>query len=101
MEGNVIISQLSTGDLLAQFRAIVEEVVDKRLQAMAAEKWLSIQEACALLDITRPTLDNYVNAGHLRKHRLGNTIRLKNSEVMYALNKIKPYYKWRGKVKQG
>jgi len=59
------------------------------------EKYLTANEACSMLNITRKTLDRYVERGLLHKYRRGlRSVMFKQSELNQLaehLSEIRPY----------
>lgn len=44
-------------------------------------EWLSVQQACRRLKVTRRALLRLIDAGHLPAYRIGRRIRLRTSDV--------------------
>lgn len=52
------------------------------------KEWLSTQEACKELGISRVTLDKYVREGRIKMVKWGNS---QNSKCEYSLKSIEEY----------
>lgn len=51
--------------------ALKKYEIDELEQNLSIERPLTIKEACAMLQVTRPTLYKYVKSGQIRATRLG------------------------------
>lgn len=51
---------------------------------------LTRKEVAKMLDISLPTLHNWVKNGTIQAYRIGNKVRFKKSEVLQALQSINP-----------
>ena len=87
MEKQIILSQIPLDQLLAEFKNMVEEAVNKIQPKPIEEKLISISIVCKLFDppISKPTLNNWVKDGKLKSYRIGNRIFYKHSEVMESM----------------
>ena len=51
--------------------ALKKYEIDEPAQNLSIERPLTIKEACAMLQVTRPTLYKYIKSGQIRATRLG------------------------------
>jgi|GEM_PF-1432588 len=78
--------------ILDRFRSIVREEIQKaKADENSEEKLLTAKETALLLKVSQPTLNAWDHAGKLAKHRIGNRVYFKYSEVMNALQTMKKY----------
>ncbi|MCB9231274.1 MAG: helix-turn-helix domain-containing protein [Bacteroidia bacterium] len=68
------------------------ERIENRLLSVTnqdQEEFLTTEETCALLKISKPTLHRRKMKGEIQFHRIGGMIRFKRSEVMEAATRAK------------
>ena len=78
---NVIISTKQYQEMINKITAL-EKKIDRLLRGNAQqEKWLTIDETCQILKISRRTLQNYRDKNLLPFSQVGNKIYFKASDV--------------------
>lgn len=55
------------------------------------EKYLTRQETAQILQVTLPTLSDWVNRGKIRAYRINTRIRFKKSDIENALQEVVKY----------
>ena len=92
MQPTIFMQGASLDFLLEALRGIVREEIQKaKAEDKGEEQLLTPKETAALLKVTQPTLNAWDKSGKLVKHRIGNRVYFKYSEVMNALQTLKKY----------
>lgn len=90
---NLVFTSIPHEDLLKEFRQIIEEVVNAKLQNDIGEKLISPKEACRIFQpaISRVTIDAWTKAGHLKRYDLAGRVFYRYSEVIESAKTLKRY----------
>ncbi len=75
---------------LGQFEAIKQRLneIEKHVKPNEATVLLTRNEVAKMLEISLPTLHNWVKTGILTAYRIGNKVRFKQDEVLNSLQSI-------------
>ena len=78
---------------LDDFRELLSDVVNEGLNQMerdSPEQLLTINETCSRLNISKPTLNKYSDNGILTRHKIGERVYYRWSDILSAMKKIEP-----------
>lgn len=66
------------------------QIEEAKAQAaeLSKEEILTGDQVCLMLNITKPTLTDYVKRGLIPAYRIGSRVRYKESEILEALKRI-------------
>jgi hypothetical protein len=76
---------------LDEFRALLSDVVKehlKQLNKAPSEELLTINEVASRLKISKPSLHKYSDMGILTRHKIGERVYYRWSEILAAAKKI-------------
>lgn len=88
MEHSIILSQIDPAELKDLIRATVTEVLEKQTPAPTETRYRTTIETCALLHITKPTLNEYVKKGLIQGKRFGRRILYSEQDIQDAVKDI-------------
>jgi len=61
------------------------------IEEQEVSEYVDVREACAILGVSRATLDNYARAGRLTRYELGAPLRVRyKRSQLEVLRRIKP-----------
>lgn len=83
---------IKIGDLMEANKQLVEDVrssLEKQIRDENEEKYLSSDDVCEMLDVSKPTLWRWEKMEYLILLRVGGKVRYKLSEVKQILNNKK------------
>ena len=83
---------IKVGDLMEANKQLVENVrisLEKQIRDEHEEKYLSSDDVCKMLNISKPTLWRWEKLDYLIPIRVGGKVRYKSSEVKQILNTSK------------
>lgn len=87
MEGQIFLQGITLEQLAEALKPLVQP--NAPVQPTSTEDDLITRyEVCELLNISLTTLNNYANAGKLKKHSIGNRVLYKRSEILAAVKPI-------------
>ncbi|CAA0159645.1 conserved hypothetical protein [Tenacibaculum maritimum] len=87
------IQELDANELLKQFQDLHAELLaikENISNSKKADILLTRKQTAEILQISLVTLWNWTKGNTLTAHRIGNQVRYKKSEVLNALQEIKP-----------
>ena len=93
MTEQVMFLPISLDDFQNILQKVVKTEIKNQQHEELQEKLLSPEQTRKLFDpeISRGTLHNWVEAGHLKKYHIGGRTWFKYSEVMSAITSLKKY----------
>ena len=80
--------QLNAEDLKQCIQEIVDENISRYFSKPKAEKFLTIKQVAQLLGVTEPTLWRWNKEGILKRVKVGNKVRYKESDVNKVLEEM-------------
>lgn len=85
-----LIEIYSNDDLEKLISKSVEKGIEKLkpIKSTDQEEFLTTEEVCKLLKLTRETIWRYTKKGIITSYRIGNLLRYKRSEINQSLIKI-------------
>lgn len=94
MEPQIILSGLSLEQLRQLIVGVFKELEDFKQKAQVLtltgnKNYLSRKDVAKILQISLPTLRQYVKSGFIQSHRIGRRILFKSNEVELALTEVK------------
>ncbi|MES2138492.1 MAG: helix-turn-helix domain-containing protein [Bacteroidota bacterium] len=91
MEPNIILNGLSIEQLRQIIVDIFKEIegLKQIKQELTGKSYLSRKEVAKTLQVSLPTLRQYVKSGFIQSHRIGRRILFKSNEVELALTQVK------------
>ena len=78
---------------LEDFRSMLSDVVREHLNQVGNEpsdELLTVNEAAARLKISKPTLHKYAELGILIRHKIGERVYYRWSDILAAAKRIEP-----------
>jgi excisionase family DNA binding protein len=88
MQNGIILQNVTREELLADFRGIVTEILNTKLQPTVAPGYLTKGETAARLRLSLPTLQRLTASGTLKGYRIGRRVLFRTDEVEEALKSI-------------
>jgi len=95
---NVVFTQLSIEELRQLIREeqteaakeILKDLIEQKMAAdkEPAEKYLNKKEAAQIGRVCTSTIDNWIRAGHFKKYKLGDSVRIRQSEFLRYLESL-------------
>ena len=79
-----------------QLKSIVESAVRKIMlelkeDAPEVDEWLTSDQVCRLLHVSKSTIVNWRSAGKLKSHKIGSRILFKREQVLAKINELRPF----------
>ena len=86
----IILDAISLEELTDVLRKVVKEEIQNHLPRQPpSDSYLTRTEAAELLRISLPTLHKYSQLGIIKKHKVHNQVRYKQSELEGAMKEIR------------
>jgi len=85
---NITVS-VSLKDLQEYSHALIgmtESRLTKVVEEQKAERYLSVDEVCQMLGVSRPTLSRWQKKGYLTPYKLGGKLKYRRTELYRMLN---------------
>lgn len=89
---NVLLSLIGESDL----RVIIEDCVRKvmseqKKDAPEIDEWLTSEQVCNMLHISKSTVVNWRSSGKLKSHKIGNRILFNHTEILSKIKKLRQF----------
>ena len=89
---NVLLSLIGEDRL----KSIVETAVKKIMlelkeDAPQIDEWLTSEQVCKLLHISKSSVVNWRRSGKLESHKIGSRILFKREQVLAKINELRPF----------
>lgn len=81
----MILISYSKDELLQMIEEAVCKAIEQNRQNNEADQYLSRQETAELCSVTVQTLNNWVNAGRIRSHKINGRVLFRRSDIDAAL----------------
>ncbi len=69
-------------------RELNKTLIDREREIASSMKYISIRAACELLDVTKPTIYQFINEGLLTKYKMGASTRLLRAQVLELVKPV-------------
>ncbi|WP_108823467.1 helix-turn-helix domain-containing protein [Dysgonomonas sp. Marseille-P4361] len=81
----MILISYNKEELLQMIEGAVLKAIEQNKQDKEADQYLSRQETAALCSVTVQTLNNWVNAGRIKAHKINGRVLFRRSDIDAAL----------------
>ncbi len=89
---NVLLSLIGADELKSIVEAAIRKIMlELREPVHEVDEFLTTEQVCKLLKVSRSTIINWRAAGKLESHKIGNRILFKREEILSKIKELRPF----------
>lgn len=96
--GEILMHQFSEQDLRELMKEVLRETIREEIKSVLPradpqkppdEEYLTVDQVCKMLQVSKPTLHSYTKDGVINAYRFGRSVRYKKSDIAASMQQVR------------